>query len=360
MIVENYKSHWKKIRYRMLFKILKKRNLKLLVSFSIIVMLFFVWDSYRFMQAAMDLPEQGLNYTFKRGSTASHLTIDLANKKIISQPLYFKLWSKLSGKSKRLQAGEYVFEQGLTPFSLLEKMSQGNVKLYAFTIIEGWNFKQMMQAVQSDKRIVHELPKKITNESVMQSLGYSGVHPEGRFYPDTYRYPAGTTDVQFLKRAYQQMEKHLDNEWQARAKGLPLKTAYEALTLASIVEKESAEASERPVISGVFINRLIKNMRLQTDPTVIYGLGDKYKGDIRFRHLRQDTPYNTYTRKGLPPTPIAMPGLQAIRAALNPEATEYLYFVATGEGGKHYFSSTNAEHQRAVTKYQRYKRKSKK
>lgn len=336
-----------------------KRKLKLLTSLSVIVLLFFVWDSYRFMQTAMDLPEQGLNYTFKRGSTASHLVLDLSNKDIITQPFYFKLWGKLSGKTKKLQAGEYIFELGLTPFQLLNKMIDGDVKLYAFTIIEGWNFKQMMQALQNDKNIVHKLKEKINNESVMQSLGFSGIHPEGRFYPDTYRYPAGTTDIQFLKRAYQQMENHLENEWQARAKGLPLKNSYEALTLASIVEKESAEASERPVISGVFINRLIKNMRLQTDPTVIYGLGDKYKGDIRFRHLRQDTPYNTYTRKGLPPTPIAMPGLQAIRAALNPQATEYLYFVATGENGKHYFSSTNAEHQRAVTKYQRYKRKKK-
>lgn len=334
-----------------------KRKLKLIISFSIVILLFFVWDSYRFMQTEMDLPESGLNYTFKRGSAASHLVLDLSNKKIISKPFYFKIWGKLSGKSKKLQAGEYVFEKGLTPFQLLNKMVEGDVKLYAFTIIEGWNFKQMMQAVEKDSNLIHKLGSDLGNEIVMSSLGFKGIHPEGRFYPDTYRYPAGTTDMQFLKRAYQQMEKHLEKEWLSRAKGLPLKSAYEALILASIVEKESAEAAERPVIAGVFINRLIKNMRLQTDPTVIYGLGDKYKGDIRFRHLREDTPYNTYTRKGLPPTPIAMPGLQAIKAALNPEATDYLYFVATGEGGKHYFSSTNTEHQRAVTKYQRYKRK---
>lgn len=298
-----------------------------------------------------------MHYTFKRGSTASHLIRDLSNQKVISQSFYFKVWGKLSGKSKRLQAGEYVFENGLTPFQLLNKMVDGDVKLYAFTIIEGWNFKQMIAAIQQDTNLVHQLKTKASNESVMQSLGLAGTHPEGRFFPDTYRYPAGTTDLQFLKRAYQQMQKHLQQEWDAREKGLPLKNMDEALTLASIVEKESAEASERPVIAGVFVNRLNKNMRLQTDPTVIYGLGDRYKGDIRFRHLREDTPYNTYTRKGLPPTPIAMPGLEAINAALNPAVTEYLYFVATGEDGKHYFSSTNAEHQRAVTKYQRYKRK---
>jgi len=334
-----------------------RKKIKLLISLSVIIVLFFIWDSYRFMQTEMQLPETSYHYTFKRGSTASHLIADLKKQKIISKSFYFKLWGKLSGKSKSLQAGEYVFEQGLTPFGLLDKMVKGDVKLYAFTIIEGWNFKQMMQMIHRDQHLVHRLKADAKKDNIMEALGYKNIHPEGRFYPDTYRYPAGTTDIQFLKRAYQQMESHLQVEWKNRAKGLPLNSAYEALTLASIVEKESANASERPVIAGVFINRLIKNMRLQTDPTVIYGIGDKYKGDIKFRHLREDTPYNTYTRKGLPPTPIAMPGLQAIKAALNPAPTEYLYFVATGEDGKHYFSSSNKEHQRAVTKYQRYKRK---
>jgi len=334
-----------------------RKKIKLLISLSVIVVLFFIWDSYRFMQTEMQLPDSSYNYTFKRGSSASHLINDLKKQNIISKSFYFKVWGKLSGKSKSLQAGEYVFEQGLTPFGLLNKMVKGDVKLYAFTIIEGWSFKQLMQMIRQDQNLVHRLQSDAKNKKIMTELGYKNIHPEGRFYPDTYRYPAGTTDIQFLQRAYLQMEKHLQEEWTNRAKGLPLNSAYEALTLASIVEKESANASERPVIAGVFINRLIKNMRLQTDPTVIYGIGDKYKGDIKFRHLREDTPYNTYTRKGLPPTPIAMPGLEAIKAALNPAATEYLYFVATGEDGKHYFSSTNKEHQRAVTKYQRYKRK---
>jgi len=334
-----------------------RKKIKLLISLSVIIVLFFVWDSYRFMQTEMQLPDESYNYTFNRGSTASHLIADLQKQNIISKPFYFKLWGKLSGKSKRLQAGEYVLESGLTPFALLNKMINGDVKLYAFTIIEGWSFKQLIQMIHQDKHLVHRLQPDVNKDNIMIALGFKNIHPEGRFYPDTYRYPAGTSDIQFLRRAYQQMEMHLEEEWKNRAKGLPLNSAYEALTLASIVEKESANASERPVIAGVFINRLIKNMRLQTDPTVIYGLGDEYKGDIKFRHLREDTPYNTYTRKGLPPTPIAMPGLEAIKAALNPAATEYLYFVATGEDGKHYFSSSNKEHQRAVTKYQRYKRK---
>lgn len=336
---------------------LSKTKIKLITTVISIVAIFFAWDSYRFMNTAMQLPENGLHYTFKRGSSASKLVFDLSKQNIINQPFYFKVWGKLSGKTKKLQAGEYILESGLTPFQLLNKMVQGDVKLYAFTIIEGWSFKQMMQALRADQNLQHQLISADSNETIMGKIGFPGQHPEGQFFPDTYRFPAGTTDIQFLKRAYLQMESHLEAEWNNKASGLPLKNKYEALILASIVEKESAAPEERPVIAGVFINRLIKNMRLQTDPTVIYGLGDNYDGDIRFRHLREDTPYNTYTRKGLTPTPIAMPGLEAIRAALNPELTDYLYFVATGENGRHYFSSTNAEHQRAVTKYQRYLRK---
>lgn len=336
---------------------ISKRKIKALSTLIAIVVIFFIWDSYRFMQSAMNLPETGTQYFFNKGSSASRLVSDLHKKNIIDQPLYFKIWGRLSGKTKKLQAGEYLLNAGLTPFQLLDKMAKGDVKLYAFTIIEGWSFKQLLSALLIDQNLKHTLTVKDAHQDIMSKVGYPDQHPEGRFFPDTYRFPAGTTDVQFLKRAHEQMQNHLQQEWENKASGLPLKNKYEALILASIVEKESAAPSERPVIAGVFINRLIKNMRLQTDPTVIYGLGDRYKGDIRFRHLREDTPYNTYTRKGLPPTPIAMPGLESIRAALNPELTEYLYFVATGEDGKHYFSSTNAEHQKAVNKYQRYKRK---
>lgn len=340
-------------------RLISKTSVKLFSTLIIIIGLFFSWDSYRYMAAPLDLPEDGLLYQFKRGSSASAMVRDLAKQHVIQQPLYFKLWGRVSGNSTKLQAGEYFLESGLTGFQLLRKMAKGEVKLYDFTIIEGWNFKQLMQALRQTRYLQHKLAHDASKESIMASLGYADEHPEGRFFPDTYHFPAGTTDIQFLQRAYQLMATTLEHEWQQRSSGLPLKTAYEALTLASIVEKESAEPAERPLIAGVFINRLIKNMRLQTDPTVIYGIGDSYDGDIRFRHLREDTPYNTYTRKGLPPTPIAMPGLEAIRATLNPELTDYLYFVATGENGKHYFSSTNQEHQRAVTKYQRYKRKTK-
>lgn len=345
---------------RLLFKILANRKvIKSVVVLAVITGIFILWSSYQSMSSALNVPEDGYLYHFERGSNASFMVRDLSARGIIENRFAFKLWGRLSGNNKKLQAGEYFISPGMSGFQLLNKMARGQVKLYNFTIIEGWNFKQVMQALRQSKTLRHTISENVSAKEVMQILGYQDQHPEGRFFPDTYHYPANTTDVQFLKRAYNSMENHLAEEWENRAKGLPLKTPYEALILASIIEKESADPSERPLIAGVFINRLIKNMRLQTDPTVIYGLGDRYKGDIRFRHLREDTPYNTYTRRGLTPTPIAMPGLESLKAALNPAATEYLYFVATGENGKHYFSSSNEEHQRAVTRYQRYKRKKK-
>ena len=188
----------------------------------------------------------------------------------------------------------------------------------------------------------------------MQLIGHEGVHPEGQFYPDTYHFPKGMDDIRFLQRAHAAMQQKLEEKWQQRDVGLPFNNSYEALILASIVEKESALASERRLIAGVFINRLKKGMRLQTDPTVIYGLGKNFDGDIKFRYLRNDTPYNTYTRKGLPPTPIAMPGQGAIEAVMHPESTNYLYFVAhSDKSGSHIFSSSLDEHETAVNKHQR-------
>jgi len=192
----------------------------------------------------------------------------------------------------------------------------------------------------------------------MQKIGHAGEHPEGRFFPDTYRFPKDMSDIDLLKKAYREMQKRLDVVWQNREKNLPLKSAYELLTLASIVEKESAIAEERTRIAGVFINRLRKGMRLQTDPTVIYGIGDKYKGNIRYKHLRTDTPYNTYTRKGLPPTPIAMPGQGALNAASRPDSTPYIYFVAMSDkSGRHIFSTTLKDHEQAVDVHQRKRKK---
>jgi UPF0755 protein len=221
---------------------------------------------------------------------------------------------------------------------------------YPLKIVEGWSFKQVLEALHAAPKLTHSL-QGLGPKQIMAMLGYPNVHPEGRFFPDTYYYPSGMSDLLILQRAYQKMEKILDEEWEARAGDLPVRTRDEALTLASIVEKETGKPEERGLIAGVFVQRLRTGMKLQTDPTVIYGLGDKYKGNITLAHLRTPTPYNTYTRKGLPPTPIAMPGREAIHAALNPENTRALYFVSRGDGS-HVFSETLEQHNAAVQKYQ--------
>jgi UPF0755 protein len=221
---------------------------------------------------------------------------------------------------------------------------------YPLTLVEGWTFRQVMEALQADERLEH-LIEDPSAEAVMARLGRRGVHPEGRFFPDTYHFTRGSSDLDILKRAHAAMERVLAEEWEARADGLPIESPDEALILASIIEKETGLASERAEIAGVFVRRLRLGMRLQTDPTVIYGLGDDFDGNLRRADLRNDHPYNTYVHAGLPPTPIALPGREAIRAALNPADGETLYFVARGDGS-HAFSVTLEEHNRAVRKYQ--------
>ena len=267
---------------------------------------------------------------------------------------------KAAGLGSVSIAAACTSEPDKTLYSLVQApddMVTGRVRQYSLTLVEGWSFRDFLKALSDHEAIDHTL-KDVAYDDVMAALGHDGQHPEGRFFPDTYFIHRNTRDVDLLNRAYQQMERHLNMLWSERDDDLPFKTPYEALIMASIVEKESAVPEERPVIAGVFINRLRKGMRLQTDPTVIYGLGESYDGDIRFRDLRTDTPYNTYTRKGLTPTPIAMPGTGALKAVMHPADTEYLYFVATGDGsGQHVFSSTLEQHEKAVDKYQRKRNK---
>jgi UPF0755 protein len=250
----------------------------------------------------------------------------------------------------RLQAGQYRLDPGMTPQALLETLARGAVVQRTLTLVEGQTFRELLTLVHASDKLRHTLQDLDTDE-LMAALGHADEHPEGRFLPDTYHFPIGTTDRDFLQRAYRAMAELLAKEWVDREADLPLKSAYEALILASIVEKETGLAAERPLIAGVFISRLEQGMRLQTDPTVIYGMGEDFDGNIRSKDLRADTPYNTYTRYGLPPTPIAMPGADAIRAVLHPEKKGYLYFVARGNGA-HYFSRTLEEHNRAVQKFQ--------
>ena len=258
-------------------------------------------------------------------------------------------WFRFSGQGRLIKAGSYELAPGTTPQKLLSMLVRGDQALKSVTLVEGWTFNQVRAALQKAEQLSPDT-LNLAPEAIMEKLGKPGVHPEGRFFPDTYTYAKGSSDLAVLKRAARAMDKRLDAAWSLRNPDTPLKTADEALILASIVEKETGKPSDRPQIGGVFSNRLRLGMLLQTDPTVIYGLGSKFDGNLRKRDLLADTPYNTYTRAGLPPTPIAMPGRAALLAAVQPAPTKAIYFVARGDGSSQ-FSSSLDEHNRAVNKY---------
>ena len=284
------------------------------------------------------------------GASLTAVSRQLAANGWLARPWYLILEGRWQGVATHIKAGEYAVEPGMTPLQLLDNLVQGKVIQYALTIPEGLTFRQIIQLVEEQPQLRHTLPdyRPVT---VMQAIGEPGQSPEGRFYPDTYYFPRGTTDVQFLRRAYRTMTTVLAEEWQGRDTGLPYGKPYDALIMASIIEKETAIPAERGRIAGVFVRRLERGMRLQTDPTVIYALGEHYDGNIHRRDLATDSPYNTYVHAGLPPTPIAAPGRESISAALHPEPGDELYFVARGDGS-HHFSSTLKEHNDAVAKYQ--------
>ena len=260
-------------------------------------------------------------------------------------------WFRVSGQDRRIKAGNYEIPAGTTPQGLLQKLARGEETLRALTLVEGWNFRQVRAALARDEGLRHDATV-LDDAQLMDKLGRPGVAPEGRFFPDTYTYAKGSSELALLRRALHAMDRRLEAAWAQRASDTPLKSADEALILASIVEKETGLASDRAHIAGVFTNRLRVGMLLQTDPTVIYGLGEKFDGNLRKRDLQTDTPWNTYTRAGLPPTPIAMPGKASLLAAVQPQATRALYFVAKGDGTSH-FSASLDEHNRAVNRYQR-------
>lgn len=265
---------------------------------------------------------------------------------IADWPNWFSFQAHWKGVARRLKYGEYVIPPRATVEQLLALFVSGKTRRHAFTIVEGWTIDQLLLALKEHPALEHQLAG-MTSERLPEQLGLAGSHPEGRFFPDTYLFPKGYRDTDLLRRAREKMDAVIDAEWLGRQPGLPYAGPYEALIMASLVEKETAIEAERPRVAGVFTRRLSKGMRLQADPTVIYGMGTAYQGDITRQALTQDTPYNTYTRTGLPPTPIAMPGLASLRAALHPDSGDSLYFVATGDGS-HVFSRTLSEHQRAV------------
>jgi UPF0755 protein len=291
----------------------------------------------------------------EQGASVRTVLMELAQQGALKQPraveLYLRISRHIKGHQPRIQVGMYEIPAGASPAQILDLFDQGRVVLEQLTVIEGSRFADLRHLLESHAAVTHTLQGK-SDEEVMTALGHPGEFPEGRFFPDTYRFAAKTTDLEILGLSYSAMQRALDAAWQQRSTDLPFQTPYEALILASIVEKETGLPAERPRIAAVFVNRLRKGMRLQTDPTVIYGLGAGYDGDIRTRDLTTDTPYNTYTRAGLPPTPIALPGRESILAAVRPQETGEIYFVATGagDGGTH-FSKTLEEHNAAVKSY---------
>lgn len=321
----------------------------LVIAFSA-VFGWFGYDYQNFRQTPLTVPAAGAVVVIEPGRSVRGIARELAAAGITDSPVYLEVLARTSGTASRLQAGEYRITPGMTPDALLRLLASGKVVQHTLTIVEGWTFQQLLGAVRAHPVLTQSLSDAAPGD-VMKALQRAGEHPEGRFLPDTYHFPRGTTDAEVLERAYTAMEQTLQREWAGRAADLPFDTPYQALILASIVEKETGLAAERPRIAGVFVRRLKANMRLQTDPTVIYGLGARFDGNIRSGDLRADTPYNTYVRTGLPPTPIALPGSDAIRAVLHPAAGDELYFVAKGDGS-HHFSATLDEHLRAVRKYQ--------
>lgn len=307
-------------------------------------------DYRQFTQATLAVPAEGRLYEVRPGMGLKRVARELEQAGVIASDLYLLAMARLQGTADDIKVGEYRLQADMKPDDLLQALVDGDVVLYSLTLIEGWSFRQVMAAVKNSPDLVHTL-EATDGDTVMAALGLTGQHPEGRFFPDTYFFPRGTKDIDFLERAYLAMEDVLEEEWAERAAGLPYDTPYEALTMASLVEKETAVPEERPAIAGVFVRRLEKGMRLQTDPTVIYGMGEEFDGDIRRRDLKRDNPYNTYRRHGLPPTPIANPGRAAIHAALNPLPGDALYFVSRGDGS-HHFSATLEEHNKAVVRYQ--------
>lgn len=293
-----------------------------------------------------------VDVTIQPRSTVRGVTAQLDRGGVPVEPDLFVLMTRLLGLQSRLKSGNYEFKTGVTPYEVLQKLALGDVNESVVTIIEGWTFKRMRAELDANPALRHDTAG-MNDAEVLAAIGASdspAASAEGLFFPDTYLFDKGTSDVDVYRRAYRQMQKRLSAAWAARAPGLPYRSPYEALTVASLIEKETGKASDRPRVAAVFANRLRIGMPLQTDPAVIYGLGESYDGHLRKRDLQQDTPYNTYTRRGLPPSPIALPGAASLQAALNPAPTNALYFVSRGDGSS-IFSDTLGDHNRAVDKY---------
>ncbi len=325
--------------------------IKLLIGIGLLAAIAFsgwiAWFAYK----PLSLPATPFQLTITPGTSLKGLAAQLKKTGMLEEGTRFRILGRVMGYASRVQSGTYSFDKPLTPMALYDKLVRGEVIQAAILLVEGWNIREVRQELARHPQLEHKLVD-MTDREMLAAIGAEENHPEGLFFPDTYFFNPGSNDIDILRRAYQMQKKKLNNAWETRSPGLPYSVPYEALIMASIIEKETGAAHERPLIAAVFVNRINKAMRLQTDPTVIYGLGATFDGNLRKADLQRDTPYNTYTRKGLPPTPIAMPGEAAIRAALNPARSDALYFVSRGDG-THVFSTTLDAHNHAVNRYQR-------
>ncbi len=307
--------------------------------------------AYVWLNQPFDLPIATVDLSIEPGLGARDVAQAVVQSGVPTNPLLLHAWFRLSGQSRLIRAGSYELDRATTPISLLQKLVRGEEALRSVTLVEGWTFRQVRDALQKAEQLKPD-SLALSPGDIMNQLGQPGVSAEGHFFPDTYTYSKGSSDLAVLKRAMRAMDKRLAAAWAQRAPQSPLVTPEQALILASIVEKETGTANDRPAIAAVFSNRLAIGMRLQTDPTVIYGLGEAFDGNLRKKDLLTDTPWNTYTRVGLPPTPIALPGKASLLAAVQPSPSKALYFVARGDGSSQ-FSTTLDAHNRAVNKYQR-------
>jgi UPF0755 protein len=332
-----------------MLKVIKRWLIRILVAGVVLAVLSIGW---LVIYATSDLPvTPPVQFSLKHGSSLRSSARQLQAAGIINSPGQFELLARLKGDALNVQAGNYEITGNISPYLLLRLITSGPHGQDQITVVEGWTFRQLRDALDAHAAIKHDT-RGLAESEIADRLGTKSPSLEGWFFPETYYFTNGSSDVSILRRGYRMMQSQLEDRWKARASGLPLATPYEALILASIVEKETGQASERPMIAAVFINRLRNGMKLQTDPTVIYGLGENFDGNLRKRDLLTDTAYNTYTRTGLPPTPISLPGVASLTSALNPAPTNALYFVSRGDGTSH-FSGSLTEHERAVTRYQR-------
>jgi len=327
------------------------RLLKTVFLLGVLALLAAAGAGFWWIHQPLRLPAATVDLSIEPGTLPRGVAQDVREAGVDVDPDLLYAWFRVSGQARDIKAGSYELEKGITPRRLLAKLARGEASLRAVTLVEGWNIRQLRAALAKEEGLKQEAAK-LDDAALMALLGRPGQHPEGRFFPDTYTYAKGSSDTALLRRAMRAMDKRLDEAWAQRTPQVAVKSPEQALILASIVEKETGRGADRPLISAVFNNRLRIGMALQTDPTVIYGMGAAFNGNLRKADLQTDTPWNTYTRPGLPPTPIAMPGKAALLAAVQPAPSKSLYFVARGDGSSH-FSESLDEHNRAVNRYQR-------